>query len=124
MGTETIAPEDLEKRLLGKFQAEIKNLRRRRLRARTIRNYVVCSSLNGILKKKSAKYASIVVESFEISRNILKIGTLKSTCVYCECDFKSQQIEVNVAQDFLFETRKIISHLVTFNDNTCFSFAM
>ena len=84
----------------------------------------MCSSLNGILKKKSAKYASIVVESFEISRHILKIGTLKSTCVYCECDFKSQQIEVNVAKDFLFETRKIISHLFTFNDNTCFSFAM
>ena len=26
-----------------------------------------------------------------------KIGTLKRTCVYCECDLKSEQPEVNVS---------------------------
>ena len=27
----------------------------------------------------------------------IKIGTLKRTCVYCECDLKFEQLEVNVS---------------------------
>ena len=34
--------------------------------------------------------------------HIRKIGTLKRTCVYCVCDLKSEQLEMNVVSEKLY----------------------
>ena len=49
-----------------------------------------------ILSELDAVLHSIATAPEAKTTNI-KIGTLKRTCIHCECDSKSEQLEVNVS---------------------------
>ena len=54
------------------------------------------STLDGAIPSDSGIF-EIDMSSSRQPEHAIKIGTLKRTCVYCECDSKFEQLEVNVS---------------------------
>ena len=57
----------------------------------------IFSPLDGNSAVKTVEKPPRPISSLFLSSLNLKIGTLKRTCVYCECDLKSEHLKVNVS---------------------------